>query len=58
MAAKKLRQVTQQELTAARLREVARELMLQADALEAGILRPRTTKGKPGLIDPRQEARS
>lgn len=46
------RQLTEAELAAARLRKMAGELLLQADALEASVAVPATTRRKAAYADP------
>lgn len=41
--------------TAARLREMARELLMEADALDAGVEMPKPRRRHVALIDPRKE---
>jgi hypothetical protein len=50
-----LRRLHQVELTSDRLRQMARELMAQADALDAMVERPKKKRTAVKLIDPRKE---
>jgi len=45
-----LKPLTQPEITAARLREMANEMILQAEALEAGFPKPRRTSREVKII--------
>lgn len=51
---KPLRPVPQVSITSDRLRQIARELIIQAEALDALVDRPKTMKRNVQLIDPRK----
>ena len=52
-AIQKIQRIPQAAITADRLREMAREMLVQADALDALVERPKKRRAPTKLIDPR-----